>query len=341
MLRRLSRKLQSSLLVEYEIIIDAICSSSDCSDAQTLANKVYEEVTGDLLDAIQDGTIVSSLQQTSTALATLLQNASATGDFSEVVVPILALLASYWYPHWQGQTNTCKNDGNEPTYMKIFQTYYEPSLDACCERYFSWDIYECNGNAITAPIGFYPNGGKTEHKCLNATETASTIPDYMLNNPEQWLDSDIEMCCERHYNWEYNDCVSQSGGSSSSTATGEWYVNHEGQICQQDCLKEVNATCGGLVQAWDTLYSTASDCCAEKLSWIASARCESRSTLTTEVGSSEWYVDWSTEQCVKDCNDKSDVDCGGFAKNWDEFFASSSDCCDRLWYIERDECTSG
>jgi len=274
-LRRLSRILQSSLLVEYELVIQAICGVSDCSDAQEVANQVYKQVTGDLLDALQDGTIVGSLQESSSTLATLLEDATVLGDFSEVVVPILALLSN-WYPNWIRGGNVCLNDGDEPTYMKVFGTYYESSLYACCQRYFSWDIYTCAGNSATAPIGFYPNWGKSETKCLNSTKTASATPNHIMKNPEQWLDSDIEACCEQHYNWVYSDCVSLSGGSSPSTTTGDW------------------------------------------------------------------YVDWSVEKCVKDCNDSSDASCGGFAKRWDELYGTRSDCCEnRLWYIERDECTVG
>ena len=170
--------------------------------------------------------------------------------------------------------NQCKNDGNQPVYMKIFGTYYESSLNACCEKYFSWDISGCTGGTDAVPSGFYPNWGDSESKCLNSTETASTVPDYIVSNPEQWLESSAEACCQRYYEWDYNSCILQSGGAAS-------------------------------------------------------------------VGSSQWYVDWSTETCVKDCNDQSDADCGGLANRWDELFGSSNECCSsKLWYIERSECTA-
>lgn len=110
-LRKLSRQLQpSNLLIEYELVIEAICSSADCSDIQTVANQLYQEVTGTLRVAINDGSVISALQTISSDLNTLLENATVSGDFSEVVVPILALLAKF-YPDWSGQSNTCKNDG--------------------------------------------------------------------------------------------------------------------------------------------------------------------------------------------------------------------------------------
>jgi len=325
--------------VEYRIVIEAICSSSDCSDAVTVANQLYEQVTGDLRVAIDNGSVVSSIQETSSVLATLLQDATASGDFSPVVIPILALL-SKWYPDWRGASSVCLNDGKAPLYIKVFGTYYESSLDACCARFFSWDIYTCTGDSGTVPGGFYPAWDVTETKCSNSTETAEDLPDYMRDSPGQWLDDDIESCCERHYNWAYSSCISLSGGDSSAPATGNWYVNHEKEMCHQDCPKEVGGPCGGLVKPWDTLYGTAAICCAEQLSWVASPTCESKSNLTIAVGTSYWYVDWALEKCVKDCDDSSDANCGGLAERWDELYgSSSSECCDRIWYIERNECT--
>mmetsp|Transcript_2056 Transcript_2056/g.3233 ORF Transcript_2056/g.3233 Transcript_2056/m.3233 type:complete len:181 (-) Transcript_2056:1538-2080(-) len=112
-----------------------------------------------------------------------------------------------YYPDWGPGGSTCLNDGKMPGYMRIMETYTDPSLSACCERWFSWDKHTCNGNGA--------------------------------------------------------------------------------------------------------------------------------------IGSSEWYVDWILEKCVKDCYDSSDADCGGFAKSWDERYGSSQDaCCDQISsYIARDKCT--
>ena len=295
-LRRLSLQLQSSVLVvEYKCVIVAICSSSDCSDAQDVANQLYEQVTGNLRDSIEDGSVVSSLQATSSEFFTLLENATILGAFSEFAVPILALLSD-WYPDWSDGSNACLNDGNAPLYMKTSSGYYESSLDACCERNFSWDIYTCTGGSGTVPVGFYPNWGSSVMKCFNSAETAETLLDYMHGNSEEWLDDDLESCCERHFNWAYSDCISLSGGSPSALATGNWYVNDQEKICQQDCAKESDGPCGGLAESWNTLYETAANCCTEKLSWIASSTCIAHSTLTTVVGTSQWYIDWALKK---------------------------------------------
>jgi len=70
-------------------------------------------------------------------------------------------------------------------------------------------------------------------------------------------------------------------------------------------------------------------CCAKHYDW-AKADCIVNSG-GTYAGSSEWYVNWVSLKCVKDCNDSSDVSCGGFAKNWDELFGdSAADCCGNI-----------
>ena len=64
----------------------------------------------------------------------------------------------------------------------------------------------------------------------------------------------------------------------------------------QDCAEESDGTCGGLANNWDHLYNTVTDCCHNQLSWIASSVCEARSTVTTAIGTSKWYVDWTKEK---------------------------------------------
>ena len=122
------------------------------------------------------------------------------------------------------------------------------------------------------------------------------MPDYMRASPQQYLYDDIESCCENYYQWEEDVCIENSGGNTVATATGKWYVNHQEEVCVQDCPKSVGGYCGGLAKEWDQLYNSEKDCCDVQLSWIASSVCEARSTLTTPTGSSRYYVDWGVEK---------------------------------------------
>ena len=104
--RRLSQQGQSSddIIVEFVVWIETICGNTDCTDAQAVGNEIYNQVTGDIKQAIEDGTLIGS--------------ATATIDFCPVIIPIVAqLLPDFnkaWYPDWGGQSHTCKNDGNYP-----------------------------------------------------------------------------------------------------------------------------------------------------------------------------------------------------------------------------------
>jgi len=341
--RARARQLQttSTLVAELEVILEAICFSTDCEDPtaiQTIANTVYDSVEGDVLEAINNGSLVSTLQSSSADAATLLANAVASADFSEAVVSLLALLNEF-YPDWQTQSGKCLNDGNAPVYMQK-GNYIESTLDACCERWFSWDIATCKGGSTDVVSGFYPNWGNNDVKCLDAADTSNTVPGYMRSDPSKWLYDTIESCCERYYGWDYDTCVVGSGGSSATTSTETWYVNQKDEICQQDCPTSAGATCGGNAKKWDTLYPTVESCCENKLGYISSSVCVAQSTGGTAVGTGYWYTDWVAQKCVKDCETGSDPDCGGLASAWDKLDAQLSVCCSRLFWVDASECTN-
>jgi len=339
-LRKLLRSLQdsTSLVVAFEVEFESICSTSDCTDTQAFGNIIEDLVTRNLLTTTEDGSLIIDLRRVSTQLSILLSSSIATLINSGIMASPFNF---NWYPNWSGTSGTCFNDDNAPSYMHESSGYYESSLDKCCQRYFSWDMYTCTGRAGTVPSGFYPNWGGMETTCLNSIEYPQNVPGYMIQHPEQWLEANAESCCKRHYSWVKNECISLSANNPSIAATFKWYVNHQEEICQQDCAEGVGGPCGGLAMPSDTLYDTPVACCTEKLSWIVTSTCEAQSTGVAAVGTSQWYVDWILKKCVKDCVDSSDANCGGLAKSWDELYGSSTTCCgNHLWYIARNDCTN-
>ena len=72
------------------------------------------------------------------------------------------------------------------------------------------------GESLTAAIGYYPNWGQSESKCLND----ANVPDYM----------------RRFYNWDENKCIANSGGGNAAgeVGTGKWYVDYYKGSCKQD-----------------------------------------------------------------------------------------------------------
>lgn len=257
------------------------------------------------------------------------------------------------------------------------------------------------GTDLTIPIGYYPAWDGTT-KCLNDAD----VPDYMRNNPDEWVYDDLDSCCERYYSYDYNECVVNGGGDAAALATNKWYVNYIDQKCEKDCDKSVDATCGGPAKSWKSLFDTADGCCESNLSWVATSVCQALSMGVTPTGSNKWYVNWKNEKCMQDCDvgdtcgghvtdahvelydsvgsccstrlgwvasEKCEADstnteissagsgdwyvnhqlnrcvqdcegaspCGGFAKNWDETFGSSSACCvQKMWWIKKSECIS-
>jgi len=67
----LNRKLQdSSIHVEYEVVLTVVCSGPECSDAESvkeISNSVYNQVTGKLGDALNDGSFVQEIINASSA----------------------------------------------------------------------------------------------------------------------------------------------------------------------------------------------------------------------------------------------------------------------------------
>ena len=221
---------QSQFELEYEIIIEKICSNG-CSDeeVQSLSNELYEQVTDELKEAIDNGSMMQEIRTLSSSeIAILLETATMSGDFSDLVLPLLSLLSDY-YPDWEHQSGKCLNDGSAPKYMKKNGGYYESTLQACCNRWFLWDVATCLGdsNYGVTLSGFYPNWnsvGSTIVKCLNATEV--TPPGYMLSNPSKWLYDSAPSCCYRYYSWATNDCIANSDQTEAvSIGSRKFYVD--------------------------------------------------------------------------------------------------------------------
>jgi hypothetical protein len=225
------------------------------------------------------------------------------------------------------------------------QQWMYPDIEGCCKKYYSWDVHGCiiesdgTSERLTPP-GFYPNWGYSEDKCLNSTAQIgqeNSLPDYMANNPRQWIYDDIEGCCKKYYSWDVNSCIVKSGGTVTIEYTNKWYVSQDEQICQQDCLEDPSApTCGGAVEAWNGLYDSVEACCAYKLYWIPSATCVHQSILKPVTGTKKWYVDWVLQKCVKDCD--SGDSCGGLAKTFNTLYDDVEICCGKLFWKDRSKC---
>lgn len=105
-----SRNLEVAL-VDYEILLEELCSTSACSNVDEVANALYLKATDSMKAEIDNGRFVELVQQSAAAanVDALLAIAVESNDFSEVVLTIVGAL-SIFYPDWENQ-GYCKNDG--------------------------------------------------------------------------------------------------------------------------------------------------------------------------------------------------------------------------------------
>lgn len=330
-----SRALQGGGIdIEYEVILEQICADTDCSNAQEIADALYDAVTETMQNDIDSGVFAQIVTATAEEQGAIVEVAIANSDFEDLVVLVLAL-ASIWYPAWT-TGEYCSNDGEQPFYMKYNPgSWLYNSRDACCTRYYSYDYASCMGIDSMAVIGFYPAWDGTK-KCRNDAE----VPDYMRRNPSQWVYDDLESCCERYYSSEQAGCLTNSGGNPTDSASLEWYVDHENEVCVQDCLEDSGGQCGGLVSPWKTLFESPSACCETTLTWISTSSCTFASLGQTNPGTFKWYSNFAENRCVMDC--PKSATCGGILESaYVDLHETAADCCSsKLGWVEIDNCTS-
>ena len=319
----------STLLIEFEVVLQAVCNT-DCSNAETVGNLLYTQATGELEDALEDGTFINAVVDdlgAYSSLQTILTSASVSWSFEDVIIPILQL-ASEWYPDWDSGETRCKNDGEAPAYMSIGSSWwYLDSRESCCKKYFSWAYDECAGESAVAPTGFYPLWGDSEPKCESGDP-----PNYMRRNPAGWIFDTIETCCDRYFGWS-PDCVTNSGGISGPDLTADLYYADWEQ--SNTCVSDGNAP--GYMKSnpevW--MFDTLLDCCKTNYFWGEEyTKClssEGAGAPTSSPIGESWYVDWGQKVCVKSCVGPSP--CGGMHQSWNVLHSTVSECCkEHLWW---------
>eukprot|EP00804_Cyclotella_cryptica_P000475 CCRYP_020032-RA/>CCRYP_020032-RA protein AED:0.05 eAED:0.35 QI:142/0.71/0.62/1/0.71/0.5/8/50/1510 len=137
----------------------------------------------------------------------------------------------------------------EDAYIVLYETAEE-----CCTAEYNWiNVDLCAARTTQTSFGkYWPD--KVNSKCLKDSEMPSGQLDVEV------YDS-LEECCASGIFWlSKAKCFAASGVASEELGSSKFYVDWMNQYCVQDC--EGAAPCGGLAQAWDPLYNSASDCCA-------------------------------------------------------------------------------
>ena len=232
-----------------------------------------------------------------------------------------------YYPDWEGGTNTCLNDGNNPYYMEK-GSYLKTTLEECCDYYYAWNPSCIKDGGGTPPAGsskWYVNYGS--QKCVQDCAAAQGTACGGLATPWDTLYADEAACCAAKLSSiSPGLCQANSLANGTYAGTNKWYVDYQKNKCVKDCATSTTG-CGGIIEDSATsLYSTAAACCAAKLSYINAGVCETTSSGGTISGSSKWYVDYQNQKCVKDCP-VGGTACGGLADSWVTLYADAAACC--------------
>ena len=83
------------------------------------------------------------------------------------------------------------------------------------------------------------------------------------------LYSTLAECCEANVSWDKTNCEYKSQGVSAP-GTSDYYVDWSLSQCVQNCPESSGPSCGGVANAWETLYPT-STACADRISWVPKA----------------------------------------------------------------------
>eukprot|EP00984_Skeletonema_dohrnii_P038131 scaffold41013_cov250-Skeletonema_dohrnii-CCMP3373.AAC.1 len=173
-----------------------------------------------------------------------------------------------YYPDWQGGSHKCVADGNEPAYMNTnSHIYFFNTLQDCCKAFYLWDYNNCAGTASNDATNslYYPDweDAAPEHIC----KADGNQPQYMTQHPDYWMFTTLKQCCERHYWWNYDECMRDESPGIDVANAKYYMVWGTTRKCVQDCDVEAGPDCGGRANFWDQLFDSRSICCDEMNWW--------------------------------------------------------------------------
>ena len=94
----------------------------------------------------------------------------------------------------------------------------------------------------------------------------------MTHHPDNWMFTTLQQCCERHYWWNYDECMGDESPSVDVANAKYYMVWGTTRKCVQDCDVGAGPDCGGRANFWDQLFDSRSICCDEMNWW--NAKCD-------------------------------------------------------------------
>ena len=155
--RRLTaRRLQGDALdIQYEIILEEICATTDCSDKEPeeIANLVYETVTESMQDEIASGAFATTLEQVAAESGEIFEITVEESNFSDLQVAVLT-------------------PGTPPMSPFNSPSVRQPSPKQTTLQPSPIPSFHPSSSQPTA----FPSGGLSQMPSLNSPDTLSSTP---------------------------------------------------------------------------------------------------------------------------------------------------------------------
>jgi len=175
------------------------------------------------------------------------------------------------------------NDGKEPLYIKLDDSWVFDTLEECCDKHYSgWNKNKCM--KFTYGSGLWYASHDNSKCMMDCPEGDGKGCGGLVSLSRDELFSSPRSCCETKFSWLFVEfCEFNSLPNSCYEGTGLFYRGDTvgKQVCVRDCDPTKDATCGGLVvDSFVVLHNSATECCSTEYGWMNSELCAARSTKT-------------------------------------------------------------
>ena len=212
--RKLSlyRDLQASpWQMEYEITSTFTCEIAECTSAADTAavSSISDSVSSSIGNALNSGsflTLLSTNIDPNSGIDVNILSCIVIWGITEEPVTVIGggdtMGTGRFYPDWDYQSGTCLEDGNEPVYMAIDESYLLSSLEECCARYYPWDMNGCmNLKGSGLWYADVLNGVCVTDCELGNGNTCGGLADVS----SQKIYQNPRSCCESELGWRFVD----------------------------------------------------------------------------------------------------------------------------------------
>lgn len=235
-----------------------------------------------------------------------------------------------WYVNWDNHacSKDCTSSSDKACKKLTSNAILHPTPEACCAAHITYtDGAKCKAASIA--------GVKSDNKddTTAATSTGKWFADYgtarrcvkdcpvgtggpgcggSIGNAVPY--DDAKACCAAKFGWYQSDLCKVLSETDGTGHTNLFYPDQGEGMCHKDCVGTAGSCKGTPTDLSQEMYATAEACCAAKLSWINKDTCKTKSengANAPNVGTNQWFVNWQTNTCDKDCKTGDGAGCRG------------------------------